>query len=123
MLSFLSWPVIGAAVGLAVYALAHNRQFLGVSRAVTLGVLGGLLGGLVGIALVGADGWSGEKSVVAGLSSGIGALAVTWAYLAYSIRWESRDLGEPIPLSRPAPPHSGAARTGPATAPLAKSVG
>jgi hypothetical protein len=122
MLSFLSWPVIGAAVGLAVYALAHNRQFLGASRAVTLGVLGGMIGGLAGVARVGADGWSGGQPVVTGLASGIGALTVTWAYLAYSIRWESHALGG-VPLSRPAGLHPDSARTDPATAPLATPAG
>lgn len=122
MLSFLSWPAIGAAVGLAVYALAHNRQFLGASRAITLGVLGGMLGGLAGVALVGADWWSGGQSVVTGLASGIGALTVTWAYLAYSIRWESHALGG-APPSGSTGPHLGSARTDPGTAPLATPAG
>lgn len=114
MLSILSVLVVGAAVGLAVRALAPSRRFLGSFRAVALGVVGALLGGLFRVALAGPEDALGDQGLVTGLSSGVGALLVPWAYLAYSIRWEARAADEASPAS-PATTHPDAVQPEPAS--------
>lgn len=87
MLALLGWVAAGAAVGLTVRALAPDRKYLGVARAVGLGAVGAALGGLLGTALLGPVEASGNRALAVWVLSATGGGIVPWLYLAYGVRW------------------------------------
>ena len=85
----LIWLPTGVAVGLIIRMLVHSRQHLGIAKAAVLGASGALAGGVAGIVMASPEGSAEHRNLLAALWAATGALILTWAYVAYSIRWES----------------------------------